>query len=87
MESAGWAYVALQLADLELLEGLAGLVAVADILEGLGGVLAGNVEEDLLTTAIEQVALARVFWASSVCLVSPRGGPMRGTSGESRGRR
>jgi hypothetical protein len=25
---------------------------VADILEGLGGVLAGNVEEDLLTAAV-----------------------------------
>jgi hypothetical protein len=50
-------YVALQRSDLELVERLAGLVAVADILKGLGGILAGNVEEDLLTTA---VGIARV---------------------------
>jgi hypothetical protein len=48
----GTAYVALQSADLELVKGLAGLVAVADILEGLGGVLAGNVQKDLLATAV-----------------------------------
>ena len=45
-------YVALQNADLELLERLAGLVAVADILKGLGGVLAADVEKDLLTTTV-----------------------------------
>lgn len=32
-------------------QGLTGLVAVADILEGLGGVLAGDVEEDFFPTA------------------------------------
>lgn len=46
------AYVALQRSDLELVEGLAGLVAVADILEGLGGILAGNIEQDLLTATV-----------------------------------
>lgn len=45
-------YGALQNANLELLERLAGLVAVADILKGLGGVLAANVEKDLLTTTV-----------------------------------
>ncbi len=47
-------YGALQNANLELLERLAGLVAVADILKGLGGVLAANVEKDLLTTTVER---------------------------------
>jgi len=45
-------YSALENSDLELLKGLAGLVAVADILKGLGGVLATNVKEDLLTAAV-----------------------------------
>ena len=48
------AYLALQVTDIELLEGLAGLVAVADILESLGGVLASNVEQDLLATTVEK---------------------------------
>jgi hypothetical protein len=52
-------YVALQGSDLELVERLAGLVAVADILKGLGGVLAGNVEEDLLTAAV-RIARVRI---------------------------
>lgn len=47
--SGGPAYIALQNANLELLQRLAGLVTVADILKGLGGVLAGNIEKDLLT--------------------------------------
>lgn len=46
------AYVALQSSDLELIERLTGLVAVADIFKGLGGILAGNVEKDLLTAAV-----------------------------------
>jgi hypothetical protein len=50
----GWAYVALQSADLELLERLTGLVAVADILEGLSGILAADVEKNLLATAIQK---------------------------------
>jgi hypothetical protein len=45
-------YVALQVPDQELLERLTGLIAVADILEGLSGILAGNVEQNLLTTAV-----------------------------------
>ena len=44
-------HLALQGADLEGLKGLASLITVADILEGLSGVLAGNVEQDLLTTS------------------------------------
>lgn len=54
-------YVALQSAHLELLERLPGLIAVADILESLGGVLAANVEKDLLTAAVwGALVLARV---------------------------
>ena len=36
----------------QLLKGLSGLVAVANVLERLGGILAGDVEKDLLTAAI-----------------------------------
>jgi hypothetical protein len=43
-------YLSLQVADKKLVEGLTGLVAVANILKGLGGILAGDVEHDLLTT-------------------------------------
>jgi hypothetical protein len=49
----GPTYQSLQVADEQTLEDLARLVAVADVLEGLGGVLATDVEEDLLTTTIE----------------------------------
>lgn len=45
-------YTALKSADKETLEDLAGLVAVADVLEGLGGVLAADVEEDFFTTGV-----------------------------------
>lgn len=42
----------LQCADEQLLQSLARLVAVADILECLGGVLAADVQQDLLAAAI-----------------------------------
>lgn len=45
-------YLALQGADKEGLEGLAGLIRVTDILESLGRVLATDVKENLLTTAV-----------------------------------
>ena len=45
-------YTALKSADKETLEDLAGLVAVADVLEGLGGVLAADVEEDFFTAGV-----------------------------------
>ena len=45
-------YQSLQVADEETLEDLARLVTVADILKGLGGVLATDVEEDFLTAAV-----------------------------------
>lgn len=48
----GKTYAALESADEQTLEDLAGLVTVADILECLGGVLATDVEEDLLTTGV-----------------------------------
>lgn len=43
-------YLSLQCAGQQLCQGLARLVAVADILKGLGRVLAADVEEDLLAT-------------------------------------
>ena len=45
-------YLALQGADEHVIENLAGLVAVADILERLGSVLAADIEEDFLTAAV-----------------------------------
>lgn len=48
------AYLALELADQELLESFAGLVAVANILESLGCVLATDIQHDLLTTAVRK---------------------------------
>lgn len=45
-------YTAHKVADKQALEDLAGLVAVADVFEGLGGVLAADVEEDFLTTGV-----------------------------------
>lgn len=45
-------YTALKSADEEALEDLAGLVAVADVFEGLGGVLAADVEEDFFTAGV-----------------------------------
>lgn len=45
-------YVALQGADKERIKGLAGLVAVTDILESLGGILTSNVEKNLLAASI-----------------------------------
>ena len=41
----------LKLTDEETVEDLSGLVTVANILESLGGILTGNVEHYLLTTA------------------------------------
>lgn len=43
--------LSLQCADEQLLQGLARLVAVADILKGLGRVLAADIKEDLLAAA------------------------------------
>ena len=45
-------YTALKSADEEALEDLASLVTVADVLEGLGGVLAADVEEDFFTAGV-----------------------------------
>jgi hypothetical protein len=45
-------YQSLQVADEETLEDLAGLVTVSDVLKGLGGVLATDVEENFLTATV-----------------------------------
>ena len=47
----GRAHLALQHADLQALEDLARLVAVADVFEGFGRVLAGYVEQDFFAAA------------------------------------
>jgi hypothetical protein len=44
-------YECLEGADFQGFQNLAGLVAVADVLKGLGGILAGDIEKDFLTTA------------------------------------
>lgn len=75
----GGAYLALQLANKQLLKGLAGLVAVADIFESLGGILAGDIQQNLLATArkknqsqqlVISQKLASLFLSS--CLRGPR---------------
>lgn len=45
-------YHALHVADEQTVENLARLIGVADILEGLGSILAADVQENFLTTAI-----------------------------------
>ena len=45
-------YQALELTNEETVKDLSGLVTVANILESLGGVLTGDIEHNLLTTAI-----------------------------------
>lgn len=58
-------YTALQGSDKQTVQDLACLVAVADILECLGGVLTTNVQENLLTTSVQPFRLApgTVEWA------------------------
>jgi hypothetical protein len=51
--NGGLAYHALHGADEQTVENLTRLVGVADILEGLGTVLATDVQKDFLTTAVE----------------------------------
>ena len=48
----GATYTALDSSDKETLEDLAGLVAVADVLECLGRVLAADVEHDFFTAGV-----------------------------------
>lgn len=50
-------YHALHAADEESVEDLTGLVGVADILEGLGAVLATDIQKDLLTTAVGRLSV------------------------------
>ena len=45
-------YAALEVADEQALEDLAGFVAVADVFEGFGGILAADVEEDFFTAGV-----------------------------------
>lgn len=52
--------LALQIANVQLLQSLAGLVAVADILESLGGILAGDIKQNLLATRVLVDELAAV---------------------------
>jgi len=56
-----WAYLALQGADLEGLEGLTSLIGVADVLESLSRVLATDIEEDLLTAAV----VLKITWLAN----------------------
>jgi hypothetical protein len=60
----GSTHLPLQHADLEPREDLARLVAVADVLEGLGRVHAGEVEEDLLAAAVSALAAPFSFGRS-----------------------
>lgn len=49
-------YHALHAADKQTVKDLTGLVRVTDILESLGTVLATDIKEDLLTTAVYMLA-------------------------------
>jgi hypothetical protein len=53
-------YQALHAADEQTVEDLAGLIGVADVLEGLGAVLATDIEEDFLTTAVDELLAIQV---------------------------
>ena len=53
----GATYHALYRADQQTLEDLAGLVAVSYILEGLGGILSANIEQDFLSSSMVLLAL------------------------------
>ena len=46
------AYLSLEVADEQAVQDLAGLVAVADVLEGFGGVLAADVQQDFLAASV-----------------------------------
>ena len=61
MMGLGDAYQALDVADEHAVQDFTGLVAVANVLEGLGGILASHVEQNLLTTAIRIVSEIH-FW-------------------------
>lgn len=58
-DDLGWvAYHALHVADEHaVVEEGARFIAVADVVEGFGAVLAGEIEEDFLTTAVGLVSL------------------------------
>lgn len=71
-------YLALQGADEELVESLAGLVGVANILESLSGVLTSNIKDDLLTTTIRSHDQHNGRWW---CVVAPTAGLRRLESG------
>jgi hypothetical protein len=60
-------YLALKLADQQSLEDLARLVRVADVLEGLGRVLAAYVEHDFLATAVKALASCSPHTCVRVC--------------------
>lgn len=82
----GGAYLALQLANEQLLKSLAGLVAVADILESLGGILAGDIEQNLLATTrkknqSQQLVISQRF--ASLFLLSCLRGPRKKKEGHS----
>lgn len=49
-------YQPLEIADLQAVENLARFIRVADVFEGLGGVLARDVQEDLFASAGSEVS-------------------------------
>lgn len=55
-------YLSLQFSDEQTLEDLARLVAVADVLEGFGRILAAYVEEDFLAAAVISGSVLWFLW-------------------------
>lgn len=52
-------YLSLEVADQQTVEDLPGLIAVANVLERLGGILAAHVEQDLFTTSVVKLTVSR----------------------------
>lgn len=57
-DALGWvAYQALHVADEHVIEKGARLIAVADVVKSFGAILAGEIEENFLATAVDFVSL------------------------------
>lgn len=68
-------YHTLHATNEQTVENLTRLVGVADILEGLGAILASDVQEDFLTTAVSHVLALNFLGGITLCImhcVTPR---------------
>lgn len=72
--ASGWGgtYLSLQDTDLNLIQGLASLVTVANVLKGLGGILAGAVEQNFFATTTMTLLARGSFVNGDMIWVSGR---------------